>query len=27
MKFNTVGTWKYHDHLNATKYGTIVVTP
>ena len=24
--FNHVGTWRYHDHLNASKTGTIVVT-
>lgn len=23
--FNKVGTWKYHDHLNASRTGTIVV--
>ncbi len=23
--FNTVGSWKYHDHLSASKTGTIVV--
>ncbi len=23
--FNEVGTWKYHDHLNLGKFGTIVV--
>lgn len=25
FKFVNVGTWKYHDHLDATKFGTIVV--
>lgn len=25
FKFDNVGTWKYHDHLNASKTGTIVV--
>ena len=24
--FNKEGTWKYHDHLNASKFGTVVVT-
>ncbi|OGE73542.1 MAG: hypothetical protein A3I07_01620 [Candidatus Doudnabacteria bacterium RIFCSPLOWO2_02_FULL_42_9] len=24
--FTKVGTWKYHDHLNPTQFGTIVVT-
>ncbi len=24
--FNHVGTWRYHDHLNAAKTGTIIVT-
>lgn len=24
--FGRVGTWKYHDHLDASKSGTIVVT-
>ena len=24
--FEQVGTWKYHDHLNATMTGTVVVT-
>lgn len=23
--FNVVGTWRYHDHLNASKTGTVVV--
>lgn len=23
--FDIIGTWKYHDHLNLGKYGTIVV--
>ncbi len=26
FQFNEVGTWKYHDHLNAGKFGTIIVT-
>lgn len=25
FRFNNVGTWNYHDHLNASKYGSIVV--
>lgn len=25
FKFDIVGTWKYHDHLNAKNFGTIVV--
>lgn len=24
--FNKEGEWKYHDHIDATKFGTIVVT-
>ena len=24
--FEKVGTWKYHDHLNATMTGTVIVT-
>lgn len=24
--FNEAGSWKYHDHLNATRFGTVVVT-
>ncbi|MBX4187953.1 MAG: cupredoxin domain-containing protein [Candidatus Doudnabacteria bacterium] len=24
--FTKVGTWKYHDHLNPTKFGSITVT-
>ncbi|MBI2045971.1 MAG: hypothetical protein HYT28_00930 [Parcubacteria group bacterium] len=24
--FNEIGSWKYHDHLNAAHFGTIVVT-
>lgn len=24
--FNKVGTWKYHDHIDASKFGTIIVT-
>ncbi|OGE79994.1 MAG: hypothetical protein A2660_02770 [Candidatus Doudnabacteria bacterium RIFCSPHIGHO2_01_FULL_45_18] len=24
--FDKVGTWKYHDHLNSTKYGSVTVT-
>lgn len=24
--FNEVGTWNYHDHLNPTKFGKIIVT-
>jgi len=23
--FTKVGTWKYHDHLNPTRYGSIIV--
>jgi plastocyanin len=23
--FDTVGDWKYHDHLNASKFGSIIV--
>jgi plastocyanin len=26
FKFDRVGTWKYHDHLNPTHFGTVVVT-
>lgn len=25
MKFNLVGAWGYHDHLNASKFGKITV--
>ena len=24
--FNEVGSWKYHDHLSASRFGTVVVT-
>ena len=24
--FNKVGTWKYHNHVNASDFGTVVVT-
>lgn len=24
--FNKEGTWKYHDHIDSKKYGTIIVT-
>ena len=24
--FDKVGSWKYHDHLNPTRFGTVVVT-
>lgn len=24
--FNKVGTWKYHNHVNASDFGTIIVT-
>jgi plastocyanin len=24
--FTKVGTWKYHDHLNPSRFGTIIVT-
>jgi plastocyanin len=24
--FDKAGTWKYHDHLDASKFGTVVVT-
>lgn len=24
--FDKVGTWKYHDHLNASRFGSVVVT-
>ena len=24
--FDKVGTWKYHDHLNPTRFGTVIVT-
>lgn len=27
FKFNKAGEWKYHDHIDATKFGTVVVTP
>lgn len=23
--FNSIGSWKYHDHLNVSHYGTIIV--
>lgn len=26
FQFNETGIWKYHDHLNAGKFGTIIVT-
>ncbi|OGZ70276.1 MAG: hypothetical protein A2904_01280 [Candidatus Staskawiczbacteria bacterium RIFCSPLOWO2_01_FULL_33_9] len=26
FKFDKTGNWKYHDHLNPSNYGTIVVT-
>ncbi len=26
MKFDLVGTWPYHDHLNSSHYGSIKVT-
>lgn len=26
FKFNKPGEWRYHDHLDSKKYGTIVVT-
>lgn len=26
FKFNKVGTWKYHNHLNPSQFGSIVVT-
>ncbi len=25
FKFDNVGTWKYHNHLNSSKFGTVVV--
>lgn len=25
FKFDFVGSWKYHDHLNPTSFGTIIV--
>lgn len=25
--FTRVGTWKYHNHLNPTHFGSVVVTP
>ena len=25
--FNKEGTWKYHNHVDATKFGTVIVTP
>ena len=25
FRFDIVGTWKYHDHLNPSHYGTIIV--
>ena len=27
FKFDKVGEWKYHDHLNSGDFGTIVVIP
>jgi len=27
FKFDKVGDWKYHDHLNSGDFGTIVVIP
>src|SRR3989344_341887 len=24
--FNKEGTWKYHDHVNASQFGTVIVT-
>jgi plastocyanin len=24
--FDKVGTWKYHDHIDASKFGTVIVT-
>jgi plastocyanin len=24
--FDKVGTWRYHDHLNPTRFGTVIVT-
>ncbi len=24
--FTKAGTWKYHDHMNAAKFGTVIVT-
>lgn len=27
FKFNKEGTWKYHDHIDATKFGSVIVTP
>ncbi len=24
--FNKAGTWKYHDHIDASKFGTVIVT-
>ena len=26
FKFDQVGTWRYHDHLNPTRFGSVVVT-
>ena len=26
FKFNKAGEWKYHDHIDATKFGKIIVT-
>lgn len=26
FKFNKEGTWKYHDHIDATRFGSVVVT-
>lgn len=25
FKFDILGTWKYHDHLNPSHYGTVIV--
>jgi len=25
--FNKEGTWKYHNHVDATQFGTVIVTP
>lgn len=25
--FNKAGDWKYHDHIDATKFGSVTVTP
>jgi len=26
FQFNVVGTWRYHDHLNASQFGSVAVT-